>query len=218
MNDTGNGRGSMAHPITIDELAERLVAGADRARQIVALAGPPGAGKTTTAARLEERIDALAPGVAATLAMDGYHYDDRVLVPRGLRPRKGAPETFDVAGFAHMLRRLRADDEDEVAIPVFDRDIEIARAGARIIPRTARIIITEGNYLLLDREPWRSLSFDATAMIAPDREVLRQRLVDRWTHYKLTPEEMVAKIDGNDMPNVDLVLSQSRPADYTIRT
>ncbi|WP_073052135.1 nucleoside triphosphate hydrolase [Kaistia soli] len=208
----------MAHPITIDELAERLVAGADRARQIVALAGPPGAGKTTTAARLEERIDALAPGVAATLAMDGYHYDDRVLVPRGLRPRKGAPETFDVAGFAHMLRRLRADDEDEVAIPVFDRDIEIARAGARIIPRTARIIITEGNYLLLDREPWRSLSFDATAMIAPDREVLRQRLVDRWTHYKLTPEEMVAKIDGNDMPNVDLVLSQSRPADYTIRT
>jgi len=208
----------MTQSVTIDELAEQLMAGPHRTRQVVALAGPPGAGKTTTAARLEDRINAITPGLAATLPMDGYHYDDLVLVPRGLRPRKGAPETFDVAGFRHMLRRLRADDEDEIAVPVFDRDIEIARAGARIIPKTARIIITEGNYLLLDREPWRSLAFDATVMIAPDREILRQRLVDRWTHYKLTPDEMVAKIDGNDMPNVDLVLSQSRPADYTIRT
>ncbi|MBZ9935991.1 nucleoside triphosphate hydrolase [Mesorhizobium sp. BR1-1-16] len=208
----------MTQSVTIDELVERLMTGPHRARQVVALAGPPGAGKTTTAARLEDRINGIAPGLAATLPMDGYHYDDLVLVPRGLRPRKGAPETFDVAGFAHMLLRLRSDDEDEIAVPVFDRDIEIARAGARIVPKSARIIITEGNYLLLDREPWRSLSFDATVMIAPDRDILRQRLVDRWTHYKLTPEEMVAKIDGNDMPNVDLVLSQSRPADYTIRT
>ncbi len=211
--------GETALPVaSIDALADILLARKGDARLIVALAGPPGAGKTTTAAALEERINALAPGMAAVLPMDGYHYDDRVLVPRGLRPRKGAPETFDVAGFAQMLRRIRADEEAEIAVPVFDRDLEIARAGARIIPQTARIILVEGNYLLLDRAPWRSLPFDVTVMISVDRSILRQRLCERWTHYGLTGEAFLAKVDGNDMPNVDLVLSQSRSPDYVLRT
>ena len=203
--------------ITIDALADVLLARrGSSARLIVALAGPPGSGKTTSAGRLEERINALQPGTAATLAMDGYHYDDRVLVPRGLRPRKGAPQTFDVAGLAHMIDRLRADDEAETAVPVFDRDLEIARAGARIIERSARIILVEGNYLLLAADPWRGLRFDLTVMISVDRAVLRQRLVERWQGYHLTGEELALKVDGNDMPNVDLVLSQSRPADYVL--
>jgi len=205
--------------LSLDQLAELILPKASASgRHIVALAGPPGAGKTTTTARLEARINELAPGTAATLPMDGYHFDDLVLVPRGLRPRKGAPETFDVGGLRHMLHRLRADDEAEIAVPVFDRDIEIARAGARIIGKSARIILVEGNYLLLDREPWRSIAFDTTVMITADRETLHQRLVERWRHYKLSESEMAAKLDGNDMPNVDLVLSSSRKADYEIRT
>jgi pantothenate kinase len=213
-----NGETAAVPVASIDALAEILLERKGDARLIVALAGPPGAGKTTTAAALEARINALAPGTAAVLPMDGYHYDDRVLVPRGLRPRKGAPETFDVAGFAEMLKRIRADKEAEIAVPVFDRDLEIARAGARIIEQTARIILVEGNYLLLGREPWRSLPFDMTVMISVDRAILRQRLSERWTHYGLTGEAFIAKLDGNDMPNVDLVLSQSRTPDYVLTT
>jgi pantothenate kinase len=205
-------------PLSIDELTALLTTKIGAARHMVALAGPPGAGKSTLSAQIEDHLNAVHPGAAAVLSMDGYHFDDLVLVPRGLRPRKGAPETFDVAGFEHMLQRLRADDEDEIAVPVFDRDIEIARAGARIIPRSVRLLIVEGNYLLLDREPWRSLAFDTTIMITADREVLRQRLFERWTHYRLNEAEMAAKMDGNDMPNVDLVLTQSRPATYSLRT
>ncbi|MEO8014814.1 MAG: nucleoside/nucleotide kinase family protein, partial [Polaromonas sp.] len=96
-------------------------------RFLCALAGPPGAGKSTLAAAV---VKALGPGARA-VPMDGFHYDDAVLDTLGLRARKGAPETFDVAGFAHLLHRLRA--EASVAIPVFDRSLEISRAGAEIV-------------------------------------------------------------------------------------
>src|SRR5688572_33087414 len=110
------------------------------------------------------------------LPIDGYHFDDRVLVQRGLRPRKGAPDTFDVAGFYHMLHRLKRNEESEIAVPVFDRDLEIARAGARLIPRSVRHLIIEGNYLLLDRPGWSSLRglFDTTIMISVPEAVDRK--------------------------------------------
>jgi len=97
------------------ELVARRAAGDGCA--IVAIAGPPGTGKST----LSEALAARLPGMAAVLPMDGFHFDDLHLVPAGLRPRKGAPETFDVGGLAHVLRRLRARDEEFVAVPVFDR-------------------------------------------------------------------------------------------------
>jgi pantothenate kinase len=120
---------------------------------ICAIAGAPGSGKSTLAEALVARLNAREAGCAALLPMDGFHYDDLHLVPAGLRPRKGAPETFDVGGLRHTLLRLRARDEEAVAVPVFDRDIEIARAGARLIPRSVRIVVAEGNYLLLAARP-----------------------------------------------------------------
>jgi pantothenate kinase len=97
---------------------------------VVAIAGAPGSGKSTLAERLVSRLNECAERSAALLPMDGYHYDDRILIERGLRARKGAPETFDVLGLVHMLDRLRRNQEDEIAVPVFDRDLEISRAGA----------------------------------------------------------------------------------------
>lgn len=190
--------------------------GADR-RSITAIAGPPGAGKSTLADHVVELLNRAEPGSAAVMPMDGYHYDDMVLVPRGLRPRKGAPETFDVAGFRHMLMRLRANKEDEIAVPVFDRSIEIARAGARIIPRTVRHIVVEGNYILLDRGDWKSLHpyYDTTVMIDVPEEELARRLKDRWKD--LSGAELDFKLNGNDLPNGRLVKAESTTPEFVFR-
>jgi pantothenate kinase len=187
------------------------------ARSLTAIAGPPGAGKSTLAEALAAKLNEEGDS-AAVLPMDGYHFDDRVLVPRGLRPRKGAPETFDVAGLYHMLRRLKSNEEAEIAVPVFDRDLEIARAGARLIPQQVRHLIVEGNYLLLDRPGWSRLStlFDTTVMIAVPDAVLRQRLVERWRGYNLSPEEIAAKVESNDLPNGRLVVSDSAQAEFVL--
>jgi pantothenate kinase len=182
-------------------------------RFLTALAGPPGAGKSTLAAEL---VAALGQGAKA-VPMDGFHYDDAVLIARGARARKGAPDTFDVAGFRHLLTRLRT--EDEVAIPLFDRDLEISRAGADIVGPQDRILIVEGNYLLLNEAPWPDLAplFDLTIWIDVPEAELDRRLMARWAHYGKTPDEARAWIDGNDMPNIRRVVAGSRPADLVIR-
>jgi pantothenate kinase len=189
-------------------------------RIIVAIAGAPASGKSTIAAALEQHLDAVEPGSAALLPMDGYHYDDEVLVPRGWRPRKGAPHTFDVGGYASSLRRLKAGDEPSVAVPRFDRDIEIARAGAIIIEPSARLIITEGNWLLLEDEPWPMLRpyFDHTALVVTDMATLEQRNRQRWVDYDFTEEMIRAKLDDNDMPNARLVYERSAEPDWIVRT
>lgn len=182
-------------------------------RFLTALAGPPGAGKSTLAADL---VAALGQGAKA-VPMDGFHYDDAVLIARGARARKGAPDTFDVAGFRHLLTRLR--NEDEVAIPLFDRDLEISRAGADIVGPDDRILIVEGNYLLLNEAPWPNLAplFDLTIWIDVPEAELDRRLMARWAHYGKTPDQARAWIDGNDMPNIRRVVAGSRPADLVIR-
>ena len=145
-------------PTDLGQLADLCEAkAAGQARVILAMAGAPGSGKSTLADKLVAKLNARAAGQAAVLPMDGFHYDDLYLVPAGLRPRKGAPHTFDVGGLYHTLRRLRAADETEVAVPVFDRQIEIARAGARLIPASVPVIVVEGNWLLLDQSPWDRL-------------------------------------------------------------
>lgn len=189
-------------------------------RQVIAIAGAPASGKSTVAAELDRSLNEVDPGSTALLPMDGYHYDDEVLVPRGWRPRKGAPHTFDVGGYASSLRRLQENDEPSVAVPRFDRDIEIARAGAIIIEPTARLIITEGNWLLLDDEPWPMLRpyFDHTVLVVADMETLELRNRQRWVDYEFTEEMIRAKLEDNDMPNARLVYQRSAEPDWIIRT
>ena len=208
-----------ASPIDLNALAGLLTErAAQGGRVIAAIAGAPGSGKSTVAEKLVDQLNHVTPGTAAVLPMDGYHYDDLYLVPNGMRPRKGAPDTFDVGGFYHTLKRLRAADEAFVAVPVFDRDIEIARAGARMIPRDIPIIVAEGNYLLLGAEPWSRLRpmFDVAVLVDVPEAVLRQRLQDRWVHYNLTPEEIAWKLDGNDLPNGRLIMTQSTGEDFRL--
>ncbi|WP_246100716.1 nucleoside triphosphate hydrolase [Palleronia caenipelagi] len=198
-------------------LAEKLVPLAQKnTRTIVAFAGGPGAGKSTLVEALLAEIETNAPGAAAILPMDGYHYDDLYLEPNGLRPRKGAPETFDVGGLRTTLARLRADNESRVAVPVFDRSIEIARAGARLILPQHRLILVEGNYLLLEQDPWTDLRemFDMTVFVDVPLDILRARLTERWSD--LPAEEARRKVDENDLPNARYVADNSTTADFTI--
>ncbi len=207
----------MTETITRAVLAGRLLdLAAGPERRIVAIAGPPGAGKSTLADALQAAIEAARPGLSAVLPMDGYHYDDRVLEARGQRPRKGAPFTFDVDGLAAMLERLARDEGRDIAVPVFDRAIEIARAGARIVPADTRLIILEGNYLLLDDPDWAPLRrfFDATVMLDEPMEVVEARLRRRWAD--LQGEALRAKLDDNDLPNARLVLGSSVAPDYRL--
>ncbi|MDQ2065990.1 nucleoside triphosphate hydrolase [Xinfangfangia sp. CPCC 101601] len=180
-------------------------------RFIVALAGPPASGKSTLAATLAQSLD------GRVVPMDGFHLDDAVLDARGLRSRKGSPPTFDAKGFLHLMRRLR-EGEDDVAIPVFDRDLELARAGAEIISRRDRILIVEGNYLLLDQAPWRDLGllFDLTISLdVPEPELIR-RLTARWQHHGREAQAAQDWIASNDLPNARIVRDSSRPAEITL--
>lgn len=180
-------------------------------RIIVALAGAPGAGKSTLSERL---LAALPAGKAALVPMDGFHFDNAVLDAMDLRQRKGAPETFDCAGLIAMLRRIRSGGEP-VAVPVFDREADLARAGAAIIAVEARFVLVEGNYLLLDRAPWSELAplFDLTIFIDVPMAELGRRLLARWTDLGRSEEAARAWVEGNDLPNAWLVIAGSRRAD-----
>ncbi len=138
----------------------------------------------------------------------------------GRRPRKGAPDTFDVGGLAHTLARLRARDEAAVAVPVFDRSIEIARAGARLIAQSVALVVVEGNYLLLNEAPWAGLrpAFDLSVMIETSAAELRARLTRRWADLGLAPEDIALKVEQNDLPNGSRVVAQSRKPDFRLRT
>ncbi len=150
--------------------------------------------------------------------MDGFHYDNAILDERGWRARKGAPETFDVGGFSSLLHRLK-NETDDIAIPVFDRSADLARASARIISSHQRLLIVEGNYLLLDRPHWRELFplFDLTIFLKPSIETIEERLIQRWLSYGFDQQTAEARARGNDLANARLILAESRPANIVVQ-
>ncbi|AZN70740.1 nucleoside triphosphate hydrolase [Georhizobium profundi] len=204
---------------SFEDLAQQV---ADRAsgrdRFVVALAGPPGAGKSTVAERLVKALNQRSE-IAALLPMDGFHLDNIVLEARGLTHRKGAPETFDAQGYVSLLQRVRAVPAAEIAVPLFDRMLDLARAGGAIVAPHHRIIVTEGNYLLVDRFPWADLSsqFDLTIWLDVDDDTLQERLIRRWLHHGLSREAAISRALDNDMQNVSWVKRLSGPADITLR-
>ena len=202
----------------VASVGDALVAQYSGRRLLVGLAGAPGSGKSTLAELLRDALNTQQPGIAEILPMDGYHYDNLVLEAKGLLPRKGSPETFDVMGLVHMLKRLIQNEEESVAVPIFDRSLELSRASARLIGRATGIIICEGNYLLLKRKPWDQVAahFDATVMIEASQATLRARLKSRWLGYGFSEAEAEQKADSNDMPNGLVVMEDSIKADYVI--
>jgi fructokinase len=180
---------------------------------LVGIAGAPGAGKSTLA---EALVNRLGPQ-AALVAMDGFHLDNAILDARGRRFAKGSPDTFDVAGFEAILQRLKAGGE--VIVPVFDRYSDVSRGSARVVPPEARIIVAEGNYLLLREAPWDRLHklWDLTVFLDVPVAELERRLIDRWLHHGLSDAEAHRRAFDNDIPNARRVIDGSVAAEAVIR-
>ncbi len=179
-------------------------------RLLVAIAGAPASGKSTLSERLHHHLGGDEAG-AVVVPMDGFHFDDAILSERGLLPRKGSPETFDTGGFKRTLDAIHADDDD-VYVPVFDRNLELSRGSARCVSRSHRIVLIEGNYLLLNQSPWNQLAglFDLTLFIDIPLPVLEKRLVQRWLDHGHNPHSARQKALDNDIPNARTVAEHSK--------
>ncbi|HYH33139.1 MAG TPA: nucleoside/nucleotide kinase family protein [Pseudonocardia sp.] len=198
--------------------AAALAAGPRRA--VLGITGSPGAGKSTLAAVLLERLaDLLSEGAVAHVPMDGFHLADVALERLGLRQAKGAPDTFDAGGYVALLRRLRAAEPEEVVYaPMFERDLEQPLAGAIAVPRAARLVLTEGNYLLLDSGRWREVRplLDEVWFCAPDPDVRLARLTARHVEFGKEPAAAAAWVAAVDGPNADLVEASRERADLVV--
>lgn len=156
--------------------------------------------------------------IAAIVPQDGFHFDNAVLKQRNRMVSKGAPDTFDVAGLVSLIQRLRV--EKEIAVPVFDRNLEISRNCARIISPDHKILLVEGNYLLLDNHSqWRQLKplFNLTVFLETPLEELQRRLKQRWIDHGLPIDEAIKKAESNDLINPTYVIRRSAESDYVIR-
>ena len=196
------------------ELAARIRAAATgKPRFLVGIFGAPASGKSTLASDLETALGSDSVAVP----MDGYHLDDSLLIARGHRARKGAPHTFDPAGYRAPLQRIKS-GEAEVYFPTFDRNMELSRNAARVVTQDQRIILCEGNYLLLDQPLWRDLKplFDLTIGLRVSVDELENRLIQRWRVHGKTPEEARTWIASNDMPNILTVIDGSTEPDVWV--
>ena len=184
-------------------------------RYFIALSGPPASGKSTISEKLANDLSAKDYNTSI-LQMDGFHYDDLILKEKKLLLKKGAPETFDVMGLINFVSRLQK--EDEVVIPIFDRTLELSRSSAVIISKNTKVIIVEGNYVLLNSYPWRELHkfFNTTVMINCGKKILEKRLIERWENFNLPKEEIDEKVYKNDLPNGVNVLKNSIKAEYIL--
>jgi pantothenate kinase len=203
--------------VSLEDLAKEISTRLSSKLLVVAIVGPPGSGKSTKAAMLETDLMGKHGIKVQILPMDGFHYDNTVLRELNLINRKGAPETFDFGGLEAVLKRL-VERKEDVAVPVFDRDANLARASPRLVRRDTRVLLIEGNYLVLRNEPWVRLGkhFDLTVMIECDEQALRRRLVQRWVDLAHSEEEALRKVEMNDIPNARRVAEESLPTDFSL--
>lgn len=196
---------------TLVDRAARLARDGNRA--ILGICGAPGAGKSTLASAVKDALG----GRAVVVGMDGFHLAQSELERLGRAERKGAPDTFDADGYVHLIRRLRA-NEGTVYAPLFRRDIEEPIANAVPVPPDTPLVITEGNYLLLDDPPWAELRalFDDVWFVAPDESDRMRRLIERHRAYGRSPDAALARARGSDQANAERVMATASRADIVI--
>ena len=182
---------------------------------MLGLVGAPGAGKSTLATSLAARFGR----AVAVVPMDGFHLANAELARLGRAGRKGAPDTFDAAGYAALLARLRRPTAGEVVYaPAFHREIEEAVAGSIAVEADVPVVVTEGNYLLLDG-PWAGVRelLDEVWYVEAEEVLRRERLLERHVAYGRTPEQARAWVETTDEPNARLIRESRARADWIVR-
>ncbi len=219
----GDSNNHRAEALTAAQLAQEIVRGVQQLsgdeRLILGIVGYPGAGKSTLAHALESEINSLLSAESCVVVpMDGFHYSNEKLAELNLLPLKGIPATFDSSEFISLLTRLR-DKSRTIFAPKFDRSIEASIENAIEILPTHQILIVEGNYLLLDDQPWNQARelLDQVWFIDTDFDAIYPRLVERHMSGGKTAEEARVKVESTDMPNARLIEKSKANADRIVR-
>jgi len=196
----------------VDALRRRLAPGT---RTILGIAGAPGSGKSTLAAWLQQQFGA---GTAVVVPMDGFHLGNAIIDGTPLRQRKGAMDTFDAGGYLSLLRRLAARDEAVVYAPEFRRTLDEPVAASIAVPADVPLVITEGNYLLANQEPWKEIraQLDEVWFLETTHELRISRLVARHVSFGMAPDAAEAWANGPDEANAVLIRSTRHGADRII--
>ncbi len=183
-------------------------------RRILGITGAPGAGKSKLAHAL---VDALGDQ-ACLVGMDGFHLSEAELHRLGRHDRKGAPDTFDALGYVALLHRLRAADERVVYAPLFDRSIEEPIACAVPAPREVPLVVTEGNYLLVDDGEWAGVRplLDECWYVEPPEDLRIGRLIARHEAFGRSPEAARERSLGSDQRNAEVVAATRSRADLVV--
>lgn len=202
----------------MEELAELVCRARELAggpRRLLGIAGPPAAGKTTLASYIAQQLG----DVAIVVPMDGFHLADVELHRLGRADRKGAPDTFDGYGYVAMLRRLRDPGPEIVYAPAFERDLDQPIAGSIAVQPDIRLVVTEGNYLLQDTEPWRQIRplLDECWWISVDDQIRLKRLIDRHVEFGKSREFAESWVARSDEANARAIAEDWQRADRIIR-
>ncbi|MEU6130389.1 nucleoside/nucleotide kinase family protein [Saccharopolyspora sp. NPDC047091] len=201
--------------VALDELVRRARAlAASGTRRVLGITGAPGAGKGTVA---DAVLAELGPA-AVLVPMDGFHLAEAELHRLGRHDRKGAPDTFDAAGYVALLHRIRNQGAETVYAPEFHREVEESYAGSIAIHPETPLVITEGNYLLLDSPPWDGVRelLDESWFLAPDDGERLSRLIARHVRYGRSPAEARDWVLRSDERNADLVSPTRARADLLV--
>ena len=184
-------------------------------RVLIGIIGKPGAGKSTLSKFL---MGKLPKDLVTVVPMDGYHLSNKVLKDLKRSDRKGAPDTFDVAGFVSLVKRIRSEQTQNIYYPIFDRAIEESIAAQGVVTSATKVVIIEGNYLLHDEGGWEVINdlLDESWMVDVDDDKRISRLISRHIAYGKDPEAAKAWAKGTDEVNAKLIERGRTRADFVV--